>query len=356
MKRLQTLSHLAQEYGSNRYVRAAGGNASVKDSSTLWVTPSGSILSEMKSESFVAIDRAKLSELYDVTPPEKTSARETMVRDMLLAAMQSDFDGRPSVETPLHDSFSATYVIHTHPSMVNGMLCAKFGKKHCKKLFPDALWIDYIDPGFSLSMTVRKQIQVYAKKQGHEPSMVFMKNHGIFIAGDTASDIRGSYAHVMDVLEDTYRMAGVATDLGVHQSPDLVMIDFMIGHLQEHMGSEEVRAIRAAGAFTVVDGPLTPDHVVYARSYPLVGKPTHGALLAFQTVHGYMPRIIANETGVFAVGKSEKGATLALELAQDGALVQQMAQIFGGVEFMTDAARDFIENWEAENYRQKKST
>jgi rhamnose utilization protein RhaD (predicted bifunctional aldolase and dehydrogenase) len=48
-----------------------------------------------------------------------------------------------------------------------------------------------------------------------------------------------------------------------------------------------------------------------------------------------------------------KQASLALELAKDGALVCQLAKAFGGIQFMTDRARLFIENWEVESYRQK---
>ncbi|SVB75886.1 uncharacterized protein METZ01_LOCUS228740, partial [marine metagenome] len=45
-------------------------------------------------------------------------------------------------------------------------------------------------------------------------------------------------------------------------------------------------------------------------------------------------------------------AELALELAQDGAQVMQLAGAFGGIDYMTDRAREFIENWEVESYRQ----
>ena len=39
------------------------------------------------------------------------------------------------------------------------------------------------------------------------------------------------------------------------------------------------------------------------------------------------------------------------ELAQDGALVMQLAEAFGGINYMTDEQREFIENWEVESYR-----
>jgi hypothetical protein len=54
---------------------------------------------------------------------------------------------------------------------------------------------------------------------------------------------------------------------------------------------------------------------------------------------------------VFGVGPARAVAELALELALDGALVAQLARAFGGVRFMSDRARDFIESWEVEAYR-----
>jgi rhamnose utilization protein RhaD (predicted bifunctional aldolase and dehydrogenase) len=57
--------------------------------------------------------------------------------------------------------------------------------------------------------------------------------------------------------------------------------------------------------------------------------------------------------GVFAVGNTPTKAQLALELARDGALVMQLAAAFGGIQFLTDTARDFVENWEVEAYRQQ---
>ncbi|MBI9020035.1 MAG: hypothetical protein JEZ10_02105 [Verrucomicrobia bacterium] len=40
---------------------------------------------------------------------------------------------------------------------------------------------------------------------------------------------------------------------------------------------------------------------------------------------------------------------------QDGALVMKLADAFGGVEYMPDGAREYIENWEVESYRQKQA-
>jgi rhamnose utilization protein RhaD (predicted bifunctional aldolase and dehydrogenase) len=56
---------------------------------------------------------------------------------------------------------------------------------------------------------------------------------------------------------------------------------------------------------------------------------------------------------VFGIGTTETKASLALEFARDGALVMQLAKAFGGIEYLSDLSRDFIENWEVESYRSK---
>ena len=58
---------------------------------------------------------------------------------------------------------------------------------------------------------------------------------------------------------------------------------------------------------------------------------------------------------VYGVGNAQKNADLALELTQDGALVVQLAEAFGGINYMTDPQREFIENGEVESYRAKQA-
>jgi len=62
--------------------------------------------------------------------------------------------------------------------------------------------------------------------------------------------------------------------------------------------------------------------------------------------------VVVAANRVFGIGTTANNADLALQLSQDGALVMQLAEAFGGLEYMTARAREFIENWEVESYRQ----
>jgi rhamnose utilization protein RhaD (predicted bifunctional aldolase and dehydrogenase) len=343
---------VSHEFGTSDYVRGGGGNTSCKDEHTLWVKPSGTTLSGLTPETFVALDRSKLADLYSIEPPVDSSARESLVKEKMENAMLPGSSGRASVEAPLHDSLQARYVVHTHPFIVNGMTCSKNGKTACNELFPSALWLDYIDPGYTLCMQVRREIQQYAERNGHEPSLIFLKNHGVFVAADEADEIRRLYAEVLSRLKSNYEQAGCAFELKVGPMPDASKRRTAASAIRDAMQNAAL-SIAASGFFDVAAGPISPDHIVYAKSCAFRGTPAVESVLDFQHKHGYMPQVISFKNAVYGVAETEKKAMLALELAQDGALVEKLAAAFGGIDYMTDAAREFIENWEVESYRQK---
>lgn len=352
MNILETITALSHEFGTTDYVHGGGGNTSCKNESTLWVKPSGTTLSGLQPETFVALDRNKLGELYTIEPPSNPSTREALVKEKMENAVLADSSGRASVEAPLHDSLSARYVVHTHPSIVNGMTCCKDGKAACKELFPSALWLDYFDPGYTLCMQAREEIQNYNAQYGCEPLLIFLKNHGVFVAADDADEIRRLYAEVISKLKVKYEQAGLALHLKVKPAPDESKVNTAESMIRDAIQNPDL-SIASSGFFDVAAGPISPDHIVYAKSYAMFGEPTVESVLDFQNKHGYVPQVISFNNAVYGVAETENKAILALELAQDGALVEKLAAAFGGIEYMTDAAREFIENWEIESYRQK---
>lgn len=352
---LDTITALSHQFGTPRYVCAGGGNTSCKDAHTLWVKPSGTTLAALKPGDFIAMDRHKLSELYGIEPPPDSAAREALVKEKMKQAVLPGTSGRPSVEAPLHNTLEARFVVHTHPSLVNGMTCSKNGAAVCRRLFPQALWLDYIDPGYTLCMQVRQEIQAYRKAYGREPALIFLKNHGLFVSADTAETINALYAEVMGRLEAEYAAAGISVELKIGPMPSAQQIERARQIICSAVQDEQLQ-ISASGLFEAAAGPLTPDHIVYAKSYPFIGPPTAESIKTFQSQYGYTPQVIIFDDAVFGVSASPKAAHLALELAQDGALIRQLAAAFGGVDYMTDRAREFIENWEVESYRKNQLT
>jgi rhamnose utilization protein RhaD (predicted bifunctional aldolase and dehydrogenase) len=350
---LAMIVELSHQFGTSDYVRGGGGNTSVKDAQILWVKPSGTTLCGLKAADFVAMDRGQLAKLYAVPTPAESQARETLVKDMMAAAVKPGSSGRPSVEAPLHDSLDARFVVHTHPAIVNGLTCAKNGKAAAAKLFPAALWIDYTDPGYTLCMRVRQAVKEYQARYGKQPEIILLENHGIFISSNCNTGLGKLYQDVFTILKGQYNTAGVSVDFAepkplsqvqLNQAKDLFKTAFSPQHSAFVVGVER---------FAAAIGPISPDHIVYSKSFPFVGRPAKDSVAEFVQQRGYEPAVVIDNDAVYGLGSSQKSAQLALELAIDGAMVMQYARAFGGVQLMTDRARAFIENWEVESYRKK---
>ncbi|HMP75697.1 MAG TPA: class II aldolase/adducin family protein [Kiritimatiellia bacterium] len=354
MNGLATITALSREFGTPDYVLGGGGNTSVKTAETLWIKPSGTQLNEMTPERFVAIDRKRLAALYAYPPAADAAVRENDVKELMLAARVDPNGGRPSVETPLHDMLEAKFVVHTHPAWVNGLTCGMTGEAAARRLFPDALWVPYIDPGFTLSMDVKARVANYRKQHGAHPAVILLENHGIFVAGDSAEAIRGHYAAVMTALRAEYHRSGVSLELK-YRSPTIEHEVKDVSAILADLFEGDTLAVAASAPFATADGPLTPDHMVYAKAFPYRGALTREGFAAYRSERGYLPRIIDTPEGVFAVRNTVTAAELSLALARDGGLVRQLAAAFGGVRYLDDAARRFIESWEVESYREQQA-
>ncbi|HOQ05731.1 MAG TPA: class II aldolase/adducin family protein [Anaerohalosphaeraceae bacterium] len=349
---LETITALSHRFGTPDYVCGGGGNTSAKNESTLWVKPSGTTLAGLRPDLFVPISRSRLAALYTTRPPQEPSAREQLVKEVMASAVLNGAAGRPSVESPLHDSLSARYVVHTHPALVNGMTCAKDGRAVCQRLFPDALWMDYVDPGYTLCMAVRNEVERFEKAHGRQPEMIFLKNHGVFVAADNPERLEQLYQEIFRRLEAEYARAGLSTKMEPAPLPKGFDCEGAFARIRSVFGSD-ADGIAASGFFRPPAGPLTPDHIVYARSFPLTAEPTPEALEDYRRRCGCTPQILVWNNVVFGLGSTEKKAALALELALNGALVVHLAKAFGGVEYMSEPARRFIEGWEVETYRSR---
>ena len=358
---LEKITALSVKYGSDaRFVLAGGGNTSFKDEKYLYVKPSGVSLAAIKPENFVKMDRALIRKIFTEALPADDTAREAAAKDLMMAAVCSG--GRPSVEAPLHELLPFAYVVHLHPAMVNGMTAAEKAQETCAKLFPDALWIPYVDPGYTLSKKVSDEMAGYKAAKGKAASLIFLQNHGVFVGADTPEEIDAIYAKVMGTLEKAYAAAGVATELA-KQDPCMDAIKQYAPKLRTLLGDENGDSIKAkfvvcAGNFEVTGGPLSPDHIVYSKSFPMVSDdPKKEDVDAYVAANGFKPLVVSVPgRAVFCAGTSLKGANTAAALAMDAALVKQLTAAFGGPHYISERDRRFIENWEVESYRRSMAT
>ena len=352
---LQTITDLSRKYGSDKtYILAGGGNTSCKDEKYLYVKPSGVSLANIKPEDFVKMDRSIIRECFSWGDFADKAVREERVKKLMAYAVVSG-DKRASVEAPLHELMPFTFVVHTHPVLVNGMTCGNDGKAICAQLFPKALWVDYCDPGFTLAKVVYDEAQAYKKAMGCDPQVIFLQNHGVFVGANSAEEIDGIYNEMTATLKEFYKGKGVSTELSQTVALDIETVRTYGPKLRAWMGGDTVATVTAAAPFSIARGPLSPDHLVYSKAFGLISDaPTKEAVEAFKAEHGYLPRMVeVPGKAIFCAGKNKAGADTVMQLAENGALIEQLAKAFGGIHYLSDAQRSFIENWEVESYRSK---
>ena len=345
---LEIIAELSRFYGADeRFVLAGGGNTSFKDEKFLYVKPSGVALADIEPAQFVKLDRSIVKQSYALAAIGDVDERERRIGALLTYAALNPAGARPSVESPLHDLLPYKFVVHTHPLLVNAMTCGVDGKAAAAELFPEALWMDYCDPGVTLAVAFKKAVEQCAKA----PQVVFLANHGVFVAADTAEEIKSLYDKIMAKLAAFVEKRGIALESA--ETPlDAETVFAQAPVLRGLLGTPAT--VTAAGPRTLPAGALTPDHIVYAGSDALVADaPDKEAVEQFKAAHGgAAPKVVLIPgKALFGAGPDKRSADRALKLAVNGVEICRLAAAFGGVRYLTDAQRSFIEHWEAESYR-----
>lgn len=385
MKQIEDLIAISRKFGrDSRFVIAGGGNTSYKDENRLWVKASGHALATITEDGFAVLDRALLNEMGEKAYNEDTAIREEQVKNDLSVACITK-DRRPSVETSLHNCMGFAFVVHLHPTLVNGLMCSVNAEAACKEIFPDALYIEYTDPGYTLFKKVYDRIKAYKAEKGKEPQVIFLQNHGIFVGGDTTAEIEGIYSEVLGKLEakvaalpegDT-AVSETVTDVvpAIRQMLSRsgrgfktlkvtknALVDFFIdGCSVTSTGS--VTDCPGKSGFDKIAKPFTPDIIVYCKSSYIfieaesdeeILKQAEEEIEAFVSGKGYTPKVLLIKgIGLIAVGDSSRNAQIITDVFTDAMKVAFYAQSFGGEHPMERAWIDFIDNWEVENYRRK---
>lgn len=385
MKQIEDLIAISRKFGQDsRFVIAGGGNTSYKDENRLWVKASGHALATITEDGFAVLDRALLNEMGEKAYNEDTAIREEQVKNDLSVACITK-DRRPSVETSLHNCMGFAFVVHLHPTLVNGLMCSVNAEAACKEIFPDALYIEYTDPGYTLFKKVYDRIKAYKAEKGKEPQVIFLQNHGIFVGGDTTAEIEGIYSEVLGKLEakvaalpegDT-AVSETVTDVvpAIRQMLSRsgkgfktlkvtknALVDFFIdGCSVTSTGS--VTDCPGKSGFDKIAKPFTPDIIVYCKSSYIfieaesdeeILKQAEEEIEAFVSGKGYTPKVLLIKgIGLIAVGDSFRNAQIITDVFTDAMKIAFYAQSFGGEHPMERAWIDFIDNWEVENYRRK---
>jgi rhamnose utilization protein RhaD (predicted bifunctional aldolase and dehydrogenase) len=366
MENLDRLIGISRYYGENpAYVIAGGGNTSYKDQDTIWIKASGIPLAGIGRDGFVALSRNKLSLIESGVFSENAEEREEQVKVLLNSAILSPNNLRPSVETSLHNLIGYAFVVHTHPTLVNGLMCANDAMAEVEQRFGrEALMVEYTDPGYILFKKLRERITDYIADQGHTPQIIFLQNHGVFVAADTVEEINRLYADINKKISQGKDISLPSVETAEFSSPVTI-------ELERYVSSRSLcsRTLYCdlIGYFTgnrvtmdTVSSPFSPDIIVYCKSsYLLLERdmdPDRVTVLVekFEAQNGYFPRVILEEGGgLTVVEENTRSLQTVEEVFLDLMKISYLSRQYGGPHFMTPGQISFIDNWEVEHYRRK---
>jgi rhamnose utilization protein RhaD (predicted bifunctional aldolase and dehydrogenase) len=112
---------------------------------------------------------------------------------------------KPSVEAIFHAYLltlpGVNFVGHTHPVMVNKLLCSKHARNFARRrTFPDeivccgveSVFVPYTDPGLKLAQAMQKAVVAYIKRLSRAPRVILLENHGFIALGATPESVLAS--------------------------------------------------------------------------------------------------------------------------------------------------------------------
>lgn len=337
---LQTVKDLINisQYAGLRadYTQGGGGNTSVKNEKNgiMLIKASGYRLKDVtETNAYVAVNRKTIADYYNSVnikekkDYEKESAK---VASSAVVAISGMPVLRPSVEVGFH-ALLKKYVIHTHSVYANILACSEEGEKLAEKIFKNKdfgfIFLPYINPGFDLTLGMKKAVDEYVMAKNRYPEVIFMKNHGLVVTCDDKSrvkslneDVNYSIRKYFGIKDDLSKVNLKVTKDGFKSETPIVC--------------EFVKGNGLTKAF-LDENPLYPDQLVYLNN----------------TLE-FAPETIAVKNGEVCYNTDERQATLLEEtLAAYLFVITAVEKAKLNFSKMSEKEVYFINHWEAEKYR-----
>lgn len=363
------LIEISRFYGENKeFVIAGGGNTSFKTKSTLWVKASGASLNNITEEGFVSLNRQFLNKLSRKKYSTDVTKREDEVKNDLAASKTDPHSElRPSVEAMLHHIIPHSFVVHTHSTIGNALLCSNNVEKVIAELFSDkTLYIPYTDPGYLLYKKTEEELKKHFKKTGSYPKIILLQNHGVFVSGENTNEIKQIYNYLTSTISNRITRKIEITENSLPEA-FIKWIPKLTEKFQEYPFFTVRNTklydyfLKNDQTFQAISKPFTPDIIVYCKSKYLYIEDNRedtdkvfSQISDFHVKNHYYPKIILIKgIGVVSLEVSQEKADSVADVFLDMAKISFLSEDFGGPHFMTKKQISFIENWEVEHYRKK---
>lgn len=335
-------------------VQAGGGNSSVKLSpSHMLIKASGFQLAELNENiGWCETNPQIILDFFSSDKNEitKESEKQLLTDSVLSGATNNDGGSkqlRPSIEIFLH-SITQKYTLHTHPMVVNILASTDKGWQTLKEFFPEALFVDYATPGIKLAAEYFKTFKAFGKI----PDVIFLKNHGLVVSGETSDFVTNTTEEVLVKIEKHLHL-----DMSRYHNSTIIydvtrtvpVLKEKIVYLSQH--HDILRALDEFGE-RLWNYQFCPDCLVYCGKQALVLPDNFSADSFNNHISCYgLPVIVSYKGNVYILADSVKKAkeiesvfvfSAQVTLANKGTQINQLS----------DNEQNFLLNWDAEKYRQ----
>ncbi|MFN0314835.1 MAG: class II aldolase/adducin family protein, partial [Burkholderiales bacterium] len=269
-----------------------GGNTSLKTDEVLWVKGSGSDLAQVTELDFTPLA---------IEPVRKLLQQKTLSNEQMMAALvpcvRETGRPKPSIETLLHAALPFRFVEHTHADAVLAVTNTRNGEAIARRIFGDlAPLVPFRHSGFDLAKT---SFEVFQRDRTARTIGLILLQHGVFAFGDTAKTAYDNMLELARRAEDYLVEHGAWLLPRDEDTPRWSALE--IAHLRRDISRAagfpllaRVRddaqtlafARRADLAQVLQEGPATPQHAVFIKRVPMVGRDVASYAAAYSRYTG----------------------------------------------------------------------
>ena len=362
-----------------------GGNTSVKlrekdvfgvEHEVLYVKGSGADLEAINAVNFAPLPLLYLQKLARLPALSDSQMLNELNTHVLRSGAPS-----PSVETLLHALLPFKYVDHTHADAVLAISNAPEGEKRIREIYGERVVVmPYVMAGFKLAAHCAREFP----KQANDKTLgMVLVSHGIFTFG---AEARESYERMIELvtMAEEYLQKKKAWHIALPPKPVQPVEREEIAGLR--------RAISAQAGFPMVlkvnggekflgfaqhpkvaelalKGPATPDHLVFIKPVPMLGRDAadyaksyrayfeRHAARAPKTMLDPAPRALLDpQLGFAAAGRDAREAAIIEDLYDHSIDVILRAEALGGWSGVGENHLFDIEYWELEQAKARKAS
>jgi rhamnose utilization protein RhaD (predicted bifunctional aldolase and dehydrogenase) len=283
--------------GDPSLVLYGGGNTSIKltadQGEVLYVKGSGADLAQVGAEDFVALHLGATRALLD--EPDLDNAQ--MMRRLETCLVHQPAP-RPSIETLLHAALPFPYVEHTHADAVLALANTERGDEIAGGVYGElAPLVPYRHSGVELARTC---LAVYRSQGTPRTIGLILQFHGAVAFGHSARESYENMLRLATLAEDYLQARGAwaLPQSEIAEAPDSLALASLRLAVSRAAGMPLVARIlrdpvtlgfaRRADLSRISQiGPGTPQHAVFGRRTPLLGRDAEAFTAAYR---GYLDR------------------------------------------------------------------